>query len=59
MGVISEGGGAGLSGGGVGIRAGQRCFRYDEERDVWVCWRGGELKRIGRVHKKGEVGYKR
>ena len=41
-----------------GIKTGQRCFRYDAERGVWVCPRGGELKRIGGVRKKGEVGYR-
>ena len=42
--------------GGEGFE--QRCFRYDAERGVWVCPKGGELKRIGGVPEKGDVGYR-
>ena len=37
---------------------GQMRFRYEEGRDVWIGSEGGELKRIGGIRKKGEVGYK-
>ena len=37
---------------------GQVRFWYEEGRDVWRCSEGGELKRIGGIRKKGEVGYK-